>query len=103
MTWRLDDPALPDRFNGLTQPRALSDLLGLLPFDPLVPYVDAAYVLIPPDIDILVKSDPSAALAWRMELRRLLPAAFDAGLWLTGFVANADEETGAAALLLTRP
>jgi predicted GNAT superfamily acetyltransferase len=103
MTWRLDDAALPDRFHGMTRPRGKSALLGALPFDPLVPNVDAAYVLIPPDIDALVKSDPEAALAWRMELRRLLPAAFDAGLWLTGFIADADEETGAAALLLTRP
>lgn len=103
MTWRLDDPALADRFHGVARPRSKRDLLGLLPFDPLVPAVDAAYVLIPAEIDALVKTDREAALAWRMELRRLLPAAFDAGLWLTGFVANADEATGAAALLLSRP
>ena len=37
-----------------------------------------------------------------MALRHLLPIAFDAGLTVTGFVAHADEERDAAALLLTR-
>jgi predicted GNAT superfamily acetyltransferase len=100
--WRLNEPTLLDRLNGKIPARTTADLLGALAFDPLVPTVDRAFVLIPADFDALLKADYDAALAWRMELRRLLPAAFEAGLSITGFVANADEDQNAAALLLTR-
>jgi predicted GNAT superfamily acetyltransferase len=102
ISWRLDEPTLLDRLNGKIPARTTADLLGALAFDPLVPTVDRAFVLIPADFDALLKADYDAALTWRMELRRLLPAAFDAGLAVTGFVANADEAQNAAALLLTR-
>lgn len=102
MTWRLSDPTLSDRLRKKIPARSTADLLGLLEYDPAVPTVDHAYVLIPKDIDALVRSDRDAALAWRMELRRQLPAAFAAGLWLSGFVPHADKVTGSAALLLSR-
>jgi predicted GNAT superfamily acetyltransferase len=102
ISWRLNDPTLLDRLNGKIPARSTADLLGALAFDPLVPTVDRAFALIPADFDALLKADYDAALAWRMELRRLLPAAFEAGLTVTGFIANADVERNAAALLLTR-
>lgn len=102
VTWRLNDPTLAARLHGEIPPHTTADLLDAAEFDPAVPTVDQAYVLIPPDIDTLIKIDREAALGWRMELRRRLPAAFEAGLWITGFVAKADEASGSAALLLTR-
>jgi len=102
VSWRLDDPMLVDRLNGQIPAHTTADLLGLLPFNPFVPTVDKAFVLIPSDFDALLKADHEATLSWRMELRHLLPIAFEAGLAVTGFVANAGEARNAAALLLTR-
>ena len=102
VAWRLDDPTLSDRLNGAIPAHTTADLLGVLEFDPIVPNVDSAFILIPPDIDSLVKVDFDAAFAWRMTLRALLPAAFEAGMTITGFIPNADAATEAGALLLTR-
>lgn len=53
---------------------------------------------IPRDIDAVLAADPQAALAWRMQLRDALEAAFAAGYRITGFIGDAASPTSAFVL-----
>ena len=103
MRWDLTDSTVWVRLRDELPPRTSADLVHLPVYDPNASaHDDRAVVHIPSDIDTLLRTAPTAALRWRMELRRSLPAAFAAGYVITGFVPRTAEDGALSAYLLTR-
>lgn len=90
VTWEITAPEVVDRILGIAAPPALSGE-GIAPFAPGTT-ASAATVAIPADIDALLGSNPDEAMAWRHQVRDLLPAAFGEGFAITGFIPAQGEE-----------
>jgi len=101
VTWPLTSKVVHERLLRRAPDRTREDVSGLPMFDPASAEIPTqALVPIPADIDALLASDPDAALAWRLALRRTLIPAFERGYAVTGF-ARAIEQQGDPVLVLT--
>lgn len=85
MTWPIADPAVETRLTGQVPLRTAADVLHLEHFDPKVSTREAL-IYLPNDIDAILRSDPNAALRWRLLLRETIQRAFEDGFIIRGFV-----------------
>ncbi len=103
ITWPLTDPVVRDRLLGRAMPRTAVDAGGLPVFNPGSKATSRqVLVSLPADIDALLRTDPAAALKWRLRLRETLTAAFAQGFRIVGF-APALDSAADPAYVLERP
>lgn len=85
MTWPISDPAVEARLCGQLPLRTAADVLELEHYDPNRS-PNQALIYLPADIDAILRSDPNAALRWRLLLRETIQQALEAGYVIRGFV-----------------